>query len=72
MLIYPDFIVMTNSGYIVMIETKGEHLTSNDDSREKQNSARCGKRKQTVNSVIIWLAKMILQATPTLRLLISS
>lgn len=32
---YPDFIVMTNSGKIVMIETKGEYLTSNDDSREK-------------------------------------
>ena len=32
---YPDFIVMTNSGKIVMVETKGEHLTSNDDSREK-------------------------------------
>ena len=32
---YPDFIVMTNSGFIVMIEAKGEHLTSNDDSREK-------------------------------------
>ena len=32
---YPDFIVMTNSGKVVMIETKGEHLTSNDDSRDK-------------------------------------
>ena len=32
---YPDFIVMTNTGFIVMVETKGEHLTSNDDSREK-------------------------------------
>lgn len=32
---YPDFIVMTNSGKVVMIETKGEHLTSNDDSRAK-------------------------------------
>lgn len=32
---YPDFIVMTNSGFIVMIEAKGEHLTSNDDSRDK-------------------------------------
>ena len=40
---YPDFIVMTNSGYIVMIETKGEHLTSNDDSREK---AELGKMWQ--------------------------
>lgn len=32
---YPDFIVMTNSGKIVMVETKGEHLVSNDDSRAK-------------------------------------
>ena len=32
---YPDFIVMTNSGKVVMIETKGEHLVSNDDSRAK-------------------------------------
>lgn len=43
MLIYPDFIVMTNSGYIVMIETKGKRLTSNDDSREK---AELGKMWQ--------------------------
>lgn len=41
---YPDFIVMTNSGYIVIIETKGEHLTSNDDSREK---AELGKTWQS-------------------------
>ena len=26
---------MTNNGYIIMVETKGEHLTSNEDSREK-------------------------------------
>ena len=32
---YPDFMIMTNSGKIVMIETKGEHLTSNDESRAK-------------------------------------
>lgn len=32
---YPDFIVYTNNGYVVMIETKGEFLTSNDDSRDK-------------------------------------
>lgn len=31
---YPDFIIMTNSGKIVMAETKGEQL-KNDDSREK-------------------------------------
>lgn len=31
---YPDFIVMTKSGKIVMIETKGDHL-DNTDSRQK-------------------------------------
>lgn len=32
---YPDFIVMMNSGKVVMVETKGGHLVTNDDSREK-------------------------------------
>lgn len=31
---YPDFVVMTTSGTIVVIETKGEHL-KNDDSNRK-------------------------------------
>ena len=31
---YPDFIVMTHSGRIILVEPKGEHL-KNDDSREK-------------------------------------
>ena len=31
---YPDFMIMTNSGKIVMAETKGEQL-KNEDSREK-------------------------------------
>lgn len=32
---YPDFIVMTNKGTIVMIETKGEHLLTNDGSNDR-------------------------------------
>lgn len=31
---YPDIIIMTQSGKIIMVETKGEHL-KNDDSRDK-------------------------------------
>ncbi len=31
---YPDIMVMTESGKIIMVETKGEHL-KNDDSRDK-------------------------------------
>ena len=40
---YPDFMVMTVNGKVVMIETKGSHLTSNDDSRMK---AELGKTWQ--------------------------
>ncbi len=31
---YPDFIVLTKAGKVVVIETKGDHL-DNDDSRKK-------------------------------------
>ena len=31
---YPDIIVMMNSGRLLMVETKGDHL-DNDESREK-------------------------------------
>ena len=31
---YPDIMLMTNSGKIILVETKGEHLR-NDDSRDK-------------------------------------
>ena len=46
---YPDFIVFTNSGKIILVETKGEHLT-NDDSRLKLElgkiwEAQAGKHK---------------------------
>lgn len=46
---YPDFIGMTNSDKFVMVETKGEHLTSNDDSREKAELVKSGKRESERN-----------------------
>lgn len=40
---YPDFIVLTGSGKIVIIETKGDYLVTNDDSKDK---AELGKTWQ--------------------------
>lgn len=34
---YPDFIVETNNGHIVIVETKGAQLKNNDDSKQKLN-----------------------------------
>ena len=33
---YPDFVAMLNDGRILVVEYKGEHLWSNDDSKEKR------------------------------------
>ncbi|MFE9079835.1 DEAD/DEAH box helicase [Bacillus mobilis] len=41
---YPDFIVMTNSGKIIMIETKGDYL-ENTDSRRKVKLGRAWQHK---------------------------
>ncbi len=33
---YPDFICKLHDGRILVVESKGEHLWSNDDSKEKR------------------------------------
>lgn len=33
---YPDFVAMLHDGRILVVESKGEHLWSNDDSKEKR------------------------------------
>lgn len=33
---YPDFVAMLNDGRILVVEYKGEHLWSNEDSKEKR------------------------------------
>jgi type III restriction enzyme len=33
---YPDFVALLNDGRILVVEFKGEHLWSNDDSKEKR------------------------------------
>ena len=42
---YPDFIAMTEKGKIVMIEAKGDYLTSNDDSKDKAELGKIWKEK---------------------------
>lgn len=41
---YPDFIVMTEKGNIVLIETKGDYL-ANDDSKQKLRLGRAWQQK---------------------------
>ena len=50
---YPDFIVMTHSGRIILVEPKGEHL-KNDDSREKSSWDGPGRMLLGVSTATIW------------------
>ena len=34
---YPDFVVWLNDGRVLLVEYKGQHLLSSDDTREKRN-----------------------------------
>lgn len=40
---YPDFILYTTSGKIVVVETKGKHLVTNDDSKDKADLGKTWK-----------------------------
>ena len=42
---YPDFIVYTHSGRVVMIENKGDFLTSNDESKDKAELGKLWQAK---------------------------
>lgn len=42
---YPDFIVYTKNGVVVMVETKGTFYTSTDDSREKADLGKIWQHK---------------------------
>lgn len=45
---YPDFLVMTESGKLVLVETKGDYLI-NDDSKEKVSLGRSWQNKAGEN-----------------------
>ena len=47
---YPDFIVQTKSGKIILLETKGDHL----DVNRKSNLVNFGKVKPGIVFTILW------------------
>lgn len=52
----PDFIVMTKSGVLVLIETKGDHL-ANDESRSKLKLGRTWQAQVGKNIAISWCSR---------------
>ncbi len=61
---YPDFIAMTNSGKIVMIETKGDYLASNDNSREKAELGKIWQSQAGADYRYYMVSKEDIQSNP--------
>ena len=54
---YPDIMIMTQSGKIILAETKGEHL-KNDDSQEKIELGAAGGMLRGTSTAITWCSAM--------------
>jgi type III restriction enzyme len=50
---YPDFVCQLNDGRYLVIEYKGEHLWSNDDSKEKRNIGELWARRSNGRCLFI-------------------
>lgn len=57
---YPDFILETNNGYIILVETKGEHLDG-DDSKKK---LELGKLWANYSGPMKYKYLMVFEKTP--------
>jgi type III restriction enzyme len=54
---YPDFVVLLNDGRILVVEYKGEHLLSNDDSKEKQEIGQLWQDKSGGKCLFLMTSK---------------
>jgi type III restriction enzyme len=54
---YPDFIALLNDGRILAVEYKGEHLLSNDDTKEKRNIGELWQEKSNGKCLFLLCSK---------------
>lgn len=58
---YPDFVAKLKDGRILVVEYKGAHLVSNDDSKEKQMIGELWARKSNGAAIFLMAVKRDLQ-----------
>jgi type III restriction enzyme len=54
---YPDFIALLTDGRILAVEYKGEHLLSNDDTKEKRNIGKLWQEKSSGRCLFLLASK---------------
>lgn len=50
---YPDFVALLNDGRYLVVESKGDHLWSNDDSKEKRNLGELWEKRSAGRCLFI-------------------
>jgi type III restriction enzyme len=54
---YPDFVALLTDGRILAVEYKGEHLLSNDDTKEKENIGKFWQEKSNGKCLFLLSSK---------------
>ena len=54
---YPDFVALMNDGRILVVEYKGGHLLSSDDTKEKENIGQLWQKQSDGKGVFVMASK---------------
>ena len=54
---YPDFVALMNDGRILVVEYKGGHLLSSDDTKEKENIGQLWQKQSEGKGVFVMASK---------------
>lgn len=56
---YPDFVAMLTDGRILLVEYKGKHLLSNDDTKEKRNIGELWAEKSNGRGLFLLVSESV-------------
>lgn len=56
---YPDFVALMNDGRILVVEYKGGHLLSSDDTKEKENIGQLWQKQSGGKGVFVMASKRV-------------
>ena len=56
---YPDFVALMKDGRILVVEYKGEHILTDDDTKEKENIGKLWQKESNGKGVFVMASKRV-------------
>ena len=56
---YPDFVALMKDGRILVVEYKGEHILTDDDTKEKENIGKLWQKESNGKCVFVMASKRV-------------